>query len=107
MFKYSIIPQLHHYHPIKYSPLPAEICFPYHDMIDFSYYFRLMNDKLEAAGELEKIPPLIRAEYFYIPRGRIVFHKDTGRYTILHGGLKKRELNKIRKFFCLPKELTD
>ncbi len=50
---------------------------------------------------------LIRAEYFYIPRGRIVFHKDTGRYTILHGGLKKRELNKIRKFFCLPKELTD
>jgi hypothetical protein len=76
-------------------------------MIDFSYYFMLMNDKLEAAGELEKIPPHIRAEYFYIPRGRIVFHKDTGRYTILHGGLKKRELNKIRKFFCLPKELTD
>lgn len=47
------------------------------------------------------------SEYFYIPRGRVVFYKDTGRYTILHGGLKKRELNKIRKFFCIPKELTD
>lgn len=23
------------------------ICVPYHDMIDFSYYFRLMNDKLD------------------------------------------------------------
>ena len=34
-------------------------------------------DKLEAAGELEKIPPLLRCEYFYIPRGRVVFHKDT------------------------------
>lgn len=47
------------------------------------------------------------SEYFYIPRGRVVFHKDTGRYTILHGGLKKQELNKIRKFFCIPKELAD
>ena len=35
------------------------------------------------------------------------FHKDTGRYTILHGGLKKQELNKIRKFFCITKELAD
>ena len=58
------------------------------------------------AGELEKIPPLLRSEYFYIPRGR-VFHKDTGRYTILHGGLKKRELNKISQFFCITKELAD
>ncbi|MDD6962164.1 MAG: hypothetical protein PUI64_04595 [Treponema succinifaciens] len=58
-------------------------------------------------GELDKIPQNLQSEYFYIPRGRVVFHKDTGRFTILHGGLKKRELNKIRKFFCLQKELTD
>ena len=64
-------------------------------------------DKLEASGELEKLPPIFRPEYFSIPRGRVVFHKDTGRFTILHGGLKKSKLNKIRKFFCLPKELTD
>ncbi len=64
-------------------------------------------DKLEAAEELEKIPSFLRSEYFHIPRGRVVFHKDTERFTILHGGLKKSELNKIRKFFCLPKELTD
>ena len=49
----------------------------------------------------------MRSEYFLIPRGRVVFHKNTGRFTILHGGLKKSELNKIRKFFSLPKELTD
>lgn len=64
-------------------------------------------DKLEAAGKIEILPPLLRSEYFFIPRGRIVFHKDTGRFTILHGGLKKSELKKIRQFFCLPKELTD
>ena len=31
------------------------------------------------------------------------------RYSILqlHGGLKKQELNKIRKFFCITKELAD
>lgn len=64
-------------------------------------------EKLEAAGELKKLPPLLRLEYFYIPRGRVVFHNDTGRFTILHGGLNKSELKKIRQFFCLPKELTD
>ncbi len=58
-------------------------------------------------GELNKLPLILQSEYFYIPRGRVVFHKDTSRFTILHGGLKKRELNKIRKFFCLSKELTD
>lgn len=60
-------------------------------------------DNLEASGELIKIPEHLRTEYFYISRGRVVFHKDTGRFTILHGGLKKTELNKIRKFFCLQK----
>ena len=64
-------------------------------------------DKLESAGELNQLPPLLRSEYFYIPRGRVVFHKDTGRYTALHGGLKRRELNKICKYFALPKEITD
>lgn len=89
------------------DPVEVENGLPYGDCIaglsDHADYW----DKLEAAGEWEKIPPLIRAEYFYIPQGRIVFHKDTGRYSILHGGLKKWELNKIRKFFCLPKELMD
>lgn len=64
-------------------------------------------DKLEVTGELLKLPFLLRSEYFFIPRGRVVFHKDSGRYTILHGGLKKRELNIIRKYFCLPKDKTD
>ena len=64
-------------------------------------------DKLSVEGKLSALPQPLRSEYFYIPRGRVVFHKDTGRFTILHGVLKKRELNKIRKFFCLMRELTD
>ena len=64
-------------------------------------------DKLKGDGELAKLPRHLRSEYFNIPRGRVVYHKDTDRYTILHGGLKKRELNKIRNFFALPHELTD
>ncbi|SFI85944.1 hypothetical protein SAMN04487775_10781 [Treponema bryantii] len=64
-------------------------------------------DKLAAEGKLSELPQPLRSEYFYIPRGRVVFHKDTGRFTILHGVLKKRELNKIRKYFCLKRELTD
>ena len=89
------------------DPVEVETGLPYGDCIaglsDHTDYWANMG----AAGELEKIPPLLRSEYFYIPRGRVVFHKDTDRYTILHGGLKKRELNKIRKFFCSPNEQTD
>lgn len=58
-------------------------------------------------GKLEHLPSAAFTEYFAIPRGRVVFHKETGRYTVLHGGLKQRQLNKIRDFFCLPEELTD
>ena len=80
---------------------------PYGDCITGLFDHTDFWDKLEASNELEKLPQILRSEYFFIPRGRVVFHKNTGRFTILHGGLKKSELNKIRKFFCLPKELTD
>ena len=94
-------------HVLFADPVEVEKGIPYGDCItglsDHAAYW----DKLEKTEELGKIPPHLREEYFYIPRGRVVFHKDTGRYTILHGGLKKRELNKIQKYFCIPKELTD
>lgn len=89
------------------DPVEVEDGLPYGDCITGVSDHADFWDKLEASGELEKLPPILRSEYFFIPRGRVVFHKDTGRFTILHGGLKKTELNKIRKFFCLPKELTD
>ena len=89
------------------DPVEVEKGLPYGDCIAGLSDHADFWDKMEAAGELNKISPLLRSEYFYIPRGRVVFHVDTGRYTILHGGLKKRELNKIRKFFALPKVLTD
>lgn len=89
------------------DPIEVEKGLPYGDCITGLSDHADFWDKLEAAGELEKIPSFLRFEYFHIPRGRVVFHKDTERFTILHSGLNKRELNKIRKFFCLPKELTD
>lgn len=58
-------------------------------------------------NKLESLPSAAFIEYFSIPRGRVVYHKDTGRYTILHGGLSKRNLNKIRKHFGLKAEETD
>ena len=89
------------------APVEVEKGLPYGDCITGLIDHTDFWDKLEASGELEKLPPILRSEYFSIPRGRVVFHKDTGRFTILHGGLKKSELNKIRKFFCLSKKLTD
>ncbi len=89
------------------DPIEVTKGLPYGDCVtglsDHADYW----DKLEVAGKLKLLPPLLRSEYFNIPRGRVVFHKDTGRYTILHGGLKKRALNKIQNFFALPRELTD
>ena len=43
-------------------------------------------EQLFEKGELNKLPLILQSEYFYIPRGRVVFHKDTSRFTILHGG---------------------
>lgn len=89
------------------EPVEVEKGLPYGDCITGLSDHADFWDKLEDNRDLEKIPSFLRSEYFYIPRGRVVFHKDTERFTILHNGLNKRELNKIRKFFCLPKELTD
>lgn len=89
------------------DPIEVEKGLPYGDCITGLSDHADFWDKLEDNRDLEKIPSFLRSEYFYIPRGRVVFHKDTERFTILHGGLKKSELNKIRNFFCLPKELTD
>ena len=89
------------------DPIEVEKGLPYGDCITGLSDHADFWDKLENNRDLEKIPSFLRSEYFYIPRGRVVFHKDTERFTILHGGLKKSELNKIRNFFCLPKELTD
>ncbi len=89
------------------DPIELKKGLPYGDCITGLSDHADFWDKLEASEELEKLPQILRSEYFFIPRGRVVFHKDTGRFTILHGGLKKSELNIIRKFFCFPKKLTD
>ncbi len=89
------------------DPIEVEKGLPYGDCITGLSDHADFWDKLENSCELEKLSPVLRSDYFFIPRGRVVFHKDTGRFTIIHDGLKKSELNKIRKFFCIPKELTD
>lgn len=62
-------------------------------------------EQLLKNGELDKIPQNLQSEYFYIPRGRVVFHKDTGRFTILHGGLKKKSLIKLENSSAFKKSL--
>ena len=89
------------------DPVEVEKGLPYGNCITGYTDHADVWDKLEVSGELAKLPTILRSEYFSIPRGRVVFHKDAGRFTILHGGLTTHELNKIRKFFCIPKELTD
>lgn len=52
---------------------------------------------------LNVLPPKLREEYFSIPRGRVVYHEDTGLYTIYHGNnLSERDLQKVAAVFCLP-----
>lgn len=89
------------------NPIEVDKGMPYGDCITGLSDHADFWDKLAAEEKLSELPPTLRPEYFYIPRGRVVFHKDIGRFTILHGGLKKRSLNKICKFFSIPKELTD
>lgn len=64
-------------------------------------------EKLRTCGKLSKLPENLSDEYFSIPRGRVVFHTDTGRYTILHGSLTARQIETVRKYFCLPEDLCD
>lgn len=61
----------------------------------------------ELAGHLSFLPSSLRKEYFSIPRGRVVYHKDTDHFHILHGNnLMKKDLQQVIKNFCLPKERT-
>ncbi len=54
-------------------------------------------------NQLKVLPPKLREEYFSIPRGRVVYHEDTGLFTIYHGNnLSERDLQKVAAVFCLP-----
>ena len=64
-------------------------------------------EELGKSGALSIIPPEFRDEYFYIPRGRVVFHGDTESFTVYHGNnISKKDLRKVRSVFNLPKDRT-
>ena len=64
-------------------------------------------EELKSKGQLGILPENLREEYFSIPRGRVVYHEDTGFFTVYHGNnLKKRDLQKVAAVFCLPKDKT-
>ena len=64
-------------------------------------------EELRSSGELEKLPVVMRDEYFRIPRGRVVFHRDNGRFYVYHGNnVTRADLEKIRKAFGLNKADT-
>ena len=64
-------------------------------------------EELRSSGELEKLPVVMRDEYFRIPRGRVVFRRDQGRFYVYHGNnVTRADLEKIRKAFGLNKADT-
>lgn len=64
-------------------------------------------EELKSKGQLGILPENLREEYFSIPRGRVVYHEDSGFFTVYHGNnLTKRDLHKVAAVFCLPKERT-
>ena len=54
-------------------------------------------DNLAQTGKLLELPIELRDEYFSIPRGRVVFHADTGRFSLLHGGFLKSSYRTLRR----------
>ena len=64
-------------------------------------------EELRSAGELSVLPHHLQDEYFSIPRGRVVYHKDTQKFYVYHGNnVTKSDLQKVAKLFDLPKEST-
>lgn len=64
-------------------------------------------EELRESGKLSALPSEFREEYFSIPRGRVVYHEDTGLFTVYHGNnISKKDLQKVLSLFKLPKENT-
>ena len=64
-------------------------------------------EELRSSGGLEKLHESLRDEYFCIPRGRVVFHRDNGRFYVYHGNnVTRADLEKVRKSFGLDKAAT-
>lgn len=64
-------------------------------------------EELDKQGELKQLPPSLRSEYFTLPRGRVVYHKDTGSFCVLHGNnVSSWDLHCVAKSFNLPKNNT-
>lgn len=64
-------------------------------------------EELRSSGGLEKLPVALRDEYFHIPRGRVVFRRDLGRFYVYHGNnVTRADLEKVRKAFGLNKSGT-
>ena len=65
-------------------------------------------EELRKDGKLNVLDESLREEYFSIARGRVVFHKDTGKFSLYHGNnMKKPDLHKVALFFNLPEDRTD
>lgn len=64
-------------------------------------------DELDESNQLKCLPPNLRSEYFTLPRGRVVYYKDTGMFCILHGNnVSLENLYSVAKAFNLPKRIT-
>lgn len=64
-------------------------------------------EALRAEGLLAALPEDKREEYFSVPRGRVVWHGDSGKFSVYHGGnIPTAGLRKVAREFCLPQDKT-
>jgi hypothetical protein len=65
-------------------------------------------EELREQGKLRKLPPFLQEEYFYVPRGRVIYHKIEQKYIIYHGDeFTKKHREMIVNAFFLPREITE
>lgn len=90
------------------SALPVGEGLPYGDCVNGERDHADYWEELAGKGELGRLPPGLREEYFALPRGRVVYHRDTGRFCVLHGNnVSARELRAVARSFALPGKTTE
>lgn len=66
-------------------------------------------EELRVSGEFERLrlPEELCEEYFSIPRGRVVYHSETQKFSVYHGNnISKSDLKLVQKEFNLPPAKT-
>ncbi|MBO5137540.1 MAG: hypothetical protein J6B81_03465 [Spirochaetaceae bacterium] len=98
---------IYHGRIIFKNSVPVEQGIPYGEAINGHKDHCDYWDELDEQGKLEWLPLTFRSEYFSLPRGRVVYHRDTNSFCVLHGNnVSLWDLYCVTKSFNLPKSNT-